>query len=225
MKHKRKTQGTNASRKERISPLTVARLSLYLRHLEELAAQGQTTVSSRQLGDALGLTDVQVRKDLASFGQFGRPGVGYEVNDLVSRLREIFGTERVWDVAVVGVGSIGRALLAFKGLVKKGFQVAAAFDNDPKKIGKKVSGVLVQPMTELAPTIRRKGIRLAVLAVPASAAQEAAEDLYRAGIKGILSFSPVRLNLPDHVAVLPVDLAAKLQQLNYFIGPPKRRRG
>ena len=225
MKHKRKTQGTNASRKERISPLTVARLSLYLRHLEELAAQGQTTVSSRQLGDALGLTDVQVRKDLASFGQFGRPGVGYEVNDLVSRLREIFGTERVWDVAVVGVGSIGRALLAFKGLVKKGFQVAAAFDNDPKKIGKKVSGVLVQPMTELAPTIRRKGIRLAVLAVPASAAQEAAEDLCRAGIRGILSFSPVRLNLPDHVAVLPVDLAAKLQQLNYFIGPPKRRRG
>ncbi len=224
MRQKRKGRPTNTSRRERISPLTVARLSLYLRHLEELAAQGQSMVSSRQLGDALGLTDVQVRKDLASFGQFGRPGVGYEVNGLVGRLREIFGTERVWDVAVVGVGSIGRALLAFKGLVKKGFHVAAAFDKDPRKIGKRVSGVLVRPMTELAVTVRRKGIRLAVLAVPASAAQEAAEDLCQAGIKGILNFSPVRLNLPDHVAVVPVDLAAKLQQLNYFIGPPKSRQ-
>lgn len=206
-----------SARSDRISPLAVKRLSLYLRCLEELAQQDQTTVSSRQLAKALGLTDAQVRKDLAYFGQFGRPGVGYAVQDTVTRLRVIFGTQKDWEVAVVGVGSIGRALLGFKGFGQRGFRLAAAFDKDPAKIGRKIGGVLVQSAGELAATVRKKRIRLTVLAVPAQAAQEVAEALCRAGVKGILNFAPVRLNVPDDVAVVPVDLGSLLQQLSYFV--------
>jgi redox-sensing transcriptional repressor len=204
-------------RADRISPLTIRRLSLYLRRLEELAQQGRKTVSSRQLGKALGLTDAQVRKDLAYFGQFGRPGVGYAVEEMVTRLRQIFGTQKVWDVAVVGAGNIGRALLAFKGFPPRGFRMAAAFDNDSAKIGRKTSGVLVQPISRLTSTIRKRHIRVAVLAVPAGSAQEVAEALCQAGVKGILNFAPVRLNVPEDVAVVPVDLASVLQQLSYFV--------
>ena len=217
MKSKRTTRGSNVGRRERISPLTVKRLSLYLRCLEDLAGQGEPTVSSRQLAKALGLTSAQVRKDLAYFGQFGRPGVGYPVSDMAARLRKIFGTEEVWEVAVVGAGSIGRALLGFKRFGQKGFRLAAAFDSDPAKIGKKIGGVLVRPMGELASTIEKHRIRVAILAVPAGAAQAVAEALCQAGVKGILNFAPARLDVPEGIAVIPVDLAATLQQLSYFV--------
>ena len=214
------TNGTRepGDRQGRISRPTVRRLSLYLRHLEDIAQQGRTTTSSRKLADALGLTDAQVRKDLASFGQFGQPGVGYQVDRLIARLREIFGTEEVSDVVLVGVGSIGRALLGFKGFLHKGFRFVAAFDAAAAKIGRKIGGIPVQPMEELAGTVRSKRIRLAVLAVPAPAAQEVADALCEAGIRGILNFAPIRLEVPEGIVVIPVDLAAMLQQLNYFTG-------
>jgi len=211
-------------RQERISRPTVRRLSLYLRHLEDLAQQGLATTSSRKLADALGLTDAQVRKDLAAFGQFGQPGVGYHVDQLIVRLRQIFGTEEVTDVILVGVGSVGRALLGFKGFLHKGFRFVAAFDNAPAKIGRKIGGVQVQPMEELAKAVRDKQVRLAVLAVPAQAAQEVACALCAAGIRGILNVAPVRLEVPEGVAIIPVDLAGLLQQLNYFTAGGEARR-
>ena len=204
-------------RQGRISRPTIRRLSLYLRHLEEIVRQDPATISSRQLADALGLTDAQVRKDLASFGQFGQSGVGYQVGELIVRLRQIFGTGELSDVALVGIGSIGRALLEFKGFAPRGFRFVAAFDAAPAKIGRKIGQVQVQPVDKLAATIRDTKIRLAVLAVPASVAQEVADALCQAGVRGILNFAPVRLDVPEGITVIPVDLAAMLQQLNYFI--------
>ncbi len=203
---------------------TVQRLSLYLRHVETLAEKDQPTVSSRQLGKAFGLTDTQVRKDLACFGQFGRPGVGYPVGGLAGRLRAIFGTDRVWNVAVVGVGSLGRALLRYKGFAGKGFRPAAAFDSEAEKIGKKFGEVVVHPMSKLAEVIKKNRIRLAILAVPAEAAQDVGDRLCRAGIRGILNFAPVRLDVPSGVVVVPVDLAVQLEQLSYFVNAAEKKQ-
>ncbi len=228
MKNRPRVNAQKPARRSAISPLTVKRLSLYLRYLEELAAVEQSTVSSRQLGEALGLTDAQVRKDLAYFGQFGRPGVGYYVNELAEQLRKIFGTDTVRDVAVIGAGRLGRALLGHKGFLRKGFRLSAAFDNNPAKIGRKFDGVTVQAMPELAESVRSGRFRLAIIAVPIEAAQEVTDDLCRAGIRGILNFAPVTLSLPPDVAVVPVDLAVQLEQLSYFAvspGAQRRRRG
>ncbi len=229
MARRRTSKASPGGRRASISPLTVKRLSLYLRCLDNLAAQGMATVSSRQLGDALGLTAAQVRKDLGQFGQFGRPGVGYHVGDLQDRLRAIFGTDKPWRVAIVGAGSLGRALLRYRGFRRKGFALAAAFDRASGKIGRKFGGVVVQPMARLGQRIRSDGIRLAVLAVPAEAAQDVADQLCRAGIKGILNFAPVNLAVPKDVAVIPVDLAVQIEQLSYFVssseGNPNARRG
>jgi redox-sensing transcriptional repressor len=198
-------------------PLAVRRLSLYLRFLEELAEAGETTVSSQQLGDGLALTDAQVRKDLASFGQFGRPGVGYRVGDLTDRLRAIFGTDKTWNVAVIGVGSLGRALLHYKGFLRKGFALSAAFDVDPAKVGRRIGDVLVQHLDELAETVKARQLRLALLAVPTEAAAQVAAAVRQAGIRGILNFAPVNLALPEDVAVVPVDVAVQLEQLSYLV--------
>lgn len=198
----------------------VRRLSLYLRHVELLAEQGRRTVSSRQLGEALGLTDAQVRKDLAYFGQFGHPGIGYRVDELIVRVRRILGTDKNWNVLLVGVGNLGRALLSYRGFAKKGFHIVAVFDNDARIVGTVVQGageLVVQPMTELAETIRRKNIRLAIISVPADSARQVAEKMCEAGIGGILNFAPVMLHQVD-CAVAAVDLAVHLEQLSFQLG-------
>jgi len=207
-----------------VSPITVKRLSLYLRQLEELAEDGRSTISSRQLSKALGLTDAQVRKDLAYFGQFGRPGVGYQVAELADHLRSIFGTDRISHVAVVGVGNLGSALLRYRGWMTKGFRVVAAFDSAASKIGRKFGNITVQPMSKLAAAARAGHIRLAILAVPAAVAQKVADEVCRAGIEGILNFAPITLSLPPEVAVIPVDLAVQLEQLSYLANPSNSQR-
>ena len=229
MNRPRRPNERKPNRPGSIPPLTVKRLSLYLRYLEESAEAGQTTVSSRQAGRALGLSDAQVRKDLAHFGQFGRRGVGYYVEDLARELRKIFGTDRVWDVALIGVGRLGRALLGYAGFLKKGFRVSAAFDSNPRKVGREFESVRVQPMADLAKEVASGRFRLAILSVPAEAAQEVTNQLCLAGIRGILNFAPVRLSVPGDVTVVPVDLAVQLEQLSYFASSPgvrkQRRQG
>lgn len=195
----------------------VRRLSLYLRQLETFAAAGRATVSSRELGKALDLGDAQVRKDLATFGSFGQPGVGYAVEDLVKKLRSIFGTDRTWPVILVGAGNIGRALSAYKRFADKGFHLVAAVDSSPSLRGRKLGSLVVRPTEELPQVVAQSGAKLAVLAVPAEAAQRAAETLVEAGIRGILNFAPVRLKLPDGVCVISVDLAAQLEQLAFQV--------
>src|SRR5947208_15716279 len=151
----------------------VRRLSLYLRQLEAFQRKDRRTISSKQLGESLGLTDAQVRKDLAYFGQFGHPGIGYRVDELITKVKQILGTDKTWNVLLVGAGNLGRALMAYRGFDAKGFRLVAVFDNDPGKTGKKHGNFPVQPLTELAETIRRQNIRLAILAVPADVAPAA----------------------------------------------------
>jgi redox-sensing transcriptional repressor len=201
----------------------VRRLSLYLRHAELLKKKDRRTVSSKQLGVALGCTDAQVRKDLAYFGQFGQPGVGYEVESLIERIRRILATDRIWDVVLVGAGNLGRALLAHRGFDAKGFRIVALFDSDATKIGRTIHELPVQPIREAADYVRHHPVRLAILAVPAEVAQDVADDLVAAGIRGILNFAPVALSLPSHVAVNSVDLAVQLEQLSFLVNASTAR--
>lgn len=203
---------------------TVKRLSLYLRELESQQASGRPTISSRQLGDTLGLTDAQVRKDLAYFGQFGHPGVGYQVPDLVAAIRRILGTDRIWPAVVVGAGNIGRAVVRYGRLRSKGFEIAAVLDNDPDAIGGELAGFTIQPVACLADVVRDHDIEIGMLAVPADAAQDVADSMIAAGLRGILNFAPRRLVVADDVAVVSVDLTVSLEQLAFKMALELPRR-
>ena len=196
----------------------VRRLSLYLRHLEQLAAEGVKSVASNELAESLNVTAAQVRKDLGYFGQFGRPGVGYGVGVLIEELRRILGTDRVVNVILVGAGDLGRALLRYKGFRRKGFNLVAAFDVAPGKIGRAVGTVNVHHIDELRGIVRKHKVKLAVLAVPVEVAQETADLLAAAGIRGIMNFAPATLHTDSDLAVSPVDLAAHLEELSFRIG-------
>src|SRR6188472_2509272 len=159
-------------RPEAVPNPAVRRLSLYLRQLEAFKRKDRRTISSKQLGESLGLTDAQVRKDFAYFGQFGHPGIGYRVEDLIAQVKRILGTDKTWNVLLVGAGNLGRALLAYRGFEQKGFKLVAVFDADPSKVGKKHGPFVIQAISDLAATVEREGIKLAMLAVPADSAQD-----------------------------------------------------
>jgi redox-sensing transcriptional repressor len=201
----------------RIPQPTVKRLSLYLRELESLAEQGQQTLSSKQLGATLGLTDAQVRKDLAFFGQFGHPGIGYKIPELIGQLRKILGTDRNWNAAIVGAGNIGRALMPYARFRRKGFEIVAVFDSDLAVVGTEIAGHKVRPLSDLPMLVRERNILIGIVAVPAAAAQGAADQLISAGVKGILNFAPVRLDVHDAVSVVSVDFSLSLEQLAFQV--------
>jgi redox-sensing transcriptional repressor len=195
----------------------VGRVSLYLRQLEAYERQGCTTVSSSQLGEPLSIKNAQVRKDLAFFGQFGHPGIGYRIDELIAALRHVLGIDRDWPLALIGLGNLGRALLKYRGFRSRGFHVVALFDNDPAKIGQCYDGLVVEPIESLRKAIPVKKISLALLCVPAEAAQRLADLLVSSGIRGILNFAPIPLSVPDHVHVVAVDLSIQLENLAYKI--------
>lgn len=198
----------------------IRRLSLYLRQLEAFQASGLLTASSKQLADPLGFTDAQVRKDLGYFGQFGKPGKGYSVVSMIGTIRKILGTDRIWNVLLVGAGNLGSALAGYRGFARKGFRIVAAFDRDPAKVGQPLgihSDLTIEPMERLAEVIGRTDTRLAILAVPADAAQSVAEQLAAAGIQGILNFAPVTLAVPREVMVNDVDMAVELEQIAFHV--------
>jgi redox-sensing transcriptional repressor len=195
----------------------VSRLSLYLRELQHLVRDGKETTSSTQLGSLLGFTDAQVRKDLAYFGQFGYPGIGYRCDELIQAIKGILGTNRPWPLALVGLGNLGRALLGYRGFGHQNFKIAAGFDSDPHKVGAVIDGVTVYSDDDLSEVIAEKQIKLAILAVPAAAAQPVADQLVAAGIEGILNFAPVTLTLPPEVEIIGVDLAIELEQLSFAV--------
>jgi redox-sensing transcriptional repressor len=195
----------------------VSRLSLYLRELQQLLRVGRKTISSSKLGSRLGVTDAQVRKDFAYFGQFGYPGIGYRCEELVGEIRQILGTDQTWPAALIGCGNLGQALLGYRGFGRQGFQVKLAFDISPKIVGQSFEGLVVDHLDRMPELVREKEIRLAILAVPAKAANEAVECLIQAGITGILNFAPVTLTLPKSVSVVGVDLAMELEQLAFAV--------
>jgi redox-sensing transcriptional repressor len=203
--------------RSRIPRPTVKRLSLYLRELERLSESGQRKINSQQLGNALGITDAQVRKDLGFFGQFGHAGIGYRVDKLIEQLRKIFGTDRQWNAAVIGAGNLGRAVMAYPRFRRKGFDVVAVFDNNPDIIGTRVADHTVRPMEDLPKLVKKRAIKIGILAVPATAAQQVADTLIDAGITGILNFAPLRIDVHEKVSVTSVDFSIALEQLAFQV--------
>lgn len=204
--------------KDKLAPkAVVGRVSLYLRQLEAFQRQGHTTISSSQLGEALSIKNAQVRKDLAFFGQFGYPGIGYRIEELIAALRHILGIDREWPLALVGLGNLGRALLKYRGFRSRGFQVVALFDNDPKKIGEVHDGLTVESIDALSQTVPARNVSLAILSVPADSAQRLADQMIACGIVGILNFAPIPLAVPPSVSVVAVDLSIQLEHLAYKV--------
>ena len=199
----------------KIPEKTVTRLSIYLRCLEELETDGITSVSSKQLAERFGLNSAQVRKDLAYFGQFGVRGLGYYIAELKHNLERILGLKQDWEVALVGAGNLGSALIAYKGFQARGFRLGMAFDTQPAKIGLCVDGVQILDVAKLVHTIRKRKIKIAMVAVPAPAAQPVADLLVEAGVTAILNFAPVQLSVPEGVKVQNVDLSVLLKTLSY----------
>src|SRR5712691_3585188 len=201
----------------KVADSTVRRLSLYLRFLEEFEGQGIGTVSSGALASRGGTTSAQVRKDLSFFGSFGKRGLGYPVPELADRLREILGLKRRYQVAMVGAGKIGSALVQYRGFKQRGFDIVAIFDSDTAKIGRQWNGLTVLDVAALEKEFARHPFDMAVLVTPAEAAQPVTDRLVALGIKSILNFAPVQLMVPDDVVVKTVNLALELETLSYAL--------
>ncbi len=184
-------------KKREIPDIIVSRLPVYLRALRRMQAQDQQTTSSQELGEQVGISAAQIRKDLSQFGEFGKQGTGYNIAFLVGKLREILQVEHVWDVALVGMGDMGHALARYQGFRDRGFRVAMVFDNDPEKIGKQVGEFIVRDAREMGKAIREAGIKVAMVCVPAAVAQEVTTQLVEAGVKAILNYAPISLSVPD----------------------------
>jgi redox-sensing transcriptional repressor len=201
---------------KKVSESTVGRLSLYLRLLEELD-DGITTLSSEELATLADTSAAQVRKDLSFFGTFGKRGLGYGVEELITTLRSILGLERRWRVAVVGAGKIGAALLGYQDFRRQGFYIEAVFDSDDRKIGQRWNGLVIRADEELESSLRNDAIDIAIIAVPADAAQAVVDRVVNAGIKAILNFAPVKLRVPITVALKNVNMAVELEGLSYAL--------
>ena len=182
-----------------------------------MIGEGGAKVSSVQLGQALGVSDAQVRKDLATLGNLGHPGVGYRPQELIGAIRQALGLNREWSVALVGVGNLARALLRYRGFQQQGFRIVALFDADPAKVGQCIDGLEIHSPDQMSSVIARTGAELGLLAVPSETAQTVAEGLVAAGIRGILNFAPAVLRLPESVKLVSVDLAAQLEQLAFLV--------
>jgi len=200
-----------------IADITVRRLSLYLRFLEEFEAEGAATVSSEALAARGGTTSAQVRKDLSFFGSFGKRGLGYSVPQLITRLREILGLGRRYRVVVVGAGKIGSALTHYHGFSERGFEIVGIFDSDPTKIGRRWNGLTVRDAADLERDVPKLGADMAIVATPGEGAQAVADRLVSAGITALLNFAPVQLQVPSGVAVKHVNLVLELEALSYAL--------
>ena len=203
-------------RYRRVPDETIKRLPIYLRALLRAAAQGRNQISSRELAEYLSVNPWQIRKDLSFFGGFGKPGVGYDIPQLTKHITKILRLDVVNRAALVGIGNLGSAVLAYPGFAMYGFEIAAAFDSDPVKIGKKINGVKIEGLSKLERLKDRK-ISLGIIAVPREVAQETADALVKAGVRGILNFTPRHLTVPRKVKVITIDFVMGLARLPYYM--------
>lgn len=195
----------------------VGRLSLYFRELHRLADQGRSHVNSKELGGIVDVSPAVVRRDLSSLGTIGRRGVGYPIAKLIEQIGEVLGSGVQWQVVLVGVGSLGDALLRYRGFERLGFRLVAAFDTDAEKVGRQIGGVTISQSQTMVGRLAELKPDLAIVAVPADHAADVAADLVSAGISGILNFAPTTLRLPGNIAVVNVDLASELQRLAFSV--------
>jgi redox-sensing transcriptional repressor len=202
---------------DKIPDIIIGRLPIYLRALQRMADKGKKTTSSQELGDYVGISAAQIRKDISQFGEFGKQGTGYSIPFLIDKLREILRVDRMWDVAVVGVGAVGGALAHYGGFANRGFRICMIFDVDPTKVGQKVGDYVVEDATKLTERVRAAKLRIAMLAVPDTAAQEVTDRLVQAGVKAILNYAPTHLSVPKGVHVQHIDPATHLQRMTYYL--------
>lgn len=207
---------------KKISESTVGRLSVYLRLLEEFEAAGRGTVSSADLARRAGTTSAQVRKDLSSFGTFGKRGLGYGVSELAGELRLILGLGRSWRVALVGAGKIGSALFGYQDFRRQGFFIRAVVDSDPRKVGQRWGDLEVRSDDELEGVLSAESIEIVIVAVPAESAQGVVDRVVRAGIRGILNFAPTQLRVPGAVELKNVNMAMEMEGLSYALARGRR---
>jgi redox-sensing transcriptional repressor len=201
----------------RIPDIIIGRLPVYLRALQQLSEKGIMTTSSQELGEIIGISAAQIRKDISQFGEFGKQGTGYSIPFLIERLRDILKVDRVWEVVIVGMGDIGHALARYNGFANRGFHINMVFDNDPQKIGQKVGDYEVFDTATLAEKVKQNKIKIAMLTAPASSAQEITDMLVKAGIKAILNYAPISLNVPGGVRVQYIDPVTHLQRMTYYL--------
>lgn len=202
---------------DKIPDIIIGRLPIYLRALQRLSDKGIQTTSSQELGEIVGISAAQIRKDISQFGEFGKQGTGYSIPFLIERLRGILRVDRVWDVVIIGMGDMGHALARYNGFTDRGFRVKMVFDNDPAKIGQKVGEFEIFDISSMAERIKQNKIKIAMLTVPAKVAQEIADQLVKAGVKSILNYAPISLAVPAGVKVQYIDPATHLQRMTYYL--------
>lgn len=199
-----------------VPDIVVGRLPLYLRALEEMASRGKEITSSQELGESLGISSAQIRKDISHFGEFGKQGMGYNIAYLAGELRRILRLNKIWDVALVGAGHLGTAVANYGGFVDRGFRVVAVYDNDKDLIGTRAGPLEIHDTAIMVEDIRSRGIRVAMMAVPASEAQAVAEKLVEAGVEAILCYAPTSIFLDKGVKVQYIDPVLHLQHMTYY---------
>lgn len=199
----------------RVPEATITRLSIYSRFLEYLDRRGIVTVSSGEIAQGVGVGPAQVRKDLAYFGEFGTRGVGYNVKDLMRYILKILGLDESWPLVLVGAGNLGFALCMYKGFNERGFSIVGVFDNDPYKIGKKINHLEVFPLEKMTEVIAKHNVKIGIITVPSSAAQEVTDLMVKNGLQAILNYAPVALNVPDNIEIRSVDMSTRLEILTF----------
>lgn len=202
---------------EKIPDIIVGRLPVYLRALQRMSEKGMKTTSSQELGEHVGISAAQIRKDISQFGEFGKQGTGYSIQFLLDKLREILKVNRIWDVIIVGAGDMGHALANYQGFSNRGFKVVMVFDNDKNKVGQKVGEFHIEDTANLVEKVKAASVKVAMLTVPASAAQDVADKLVQAGVKAILNYAPISLNVPNNVKVQYIDPSTHLQRMTYYL--------
>lgn len=200
-----------------IPDIVISRLPVYLRALERLAQDGFEVTSSHELGRNLGISSAQIRKDLSHFGGFGKQGTGYRIAFLIEQLRQVLKVEHEWEIALIGAGDLGSAVARYKGFADRGFHITCIFDSAPDKVGKRVAKFTIQPMDQLAETIRARHIQIAMITVPAEFAQDVADQLVAGGVRAILNYAPINLKVPDDVHVQYIDPVLHLQRMTYYL--------
>ncbi len=202
---------------DKVPDIIIGRLPVYLRALQRMEEKGMRTTSSQELGQHVGISAAQIRKDISQFGEFGKQGTGYPISFLIDKLREILKVNHTWDVAVIGAGELGHALSNYQGFTNRGFCIAMLFDSDPSKIGNKIGEFVVEDSANMVERIRSANVKIAMLTVPAGAAQAAADKLVQAGVRAILNYAPISLNVPNNVHVQYIDPATHLQRMTYYL--------
>lgn len=200
-----------------IPDVVIDRLPVYTRALSLLEAEGREVVNSQELGERLGVTPAQIRKDLSYFGRFGKQGRGYNVSRLLQELRTILGLTREWPLVLVGIGQLGRAIVGYAGFMPQGFRIIEAFDADPNIIGSKVDGLTVKSIQSLPEVLRKKPAEMAIVAVPGVSAQGVIDLLVANGVKAILNYAPIAAHVPTHVRIKDIDPVLALQSMTFYI--------